>query len=390
MTQRGYFVFPRPDKGALEGTASGRTEAEFVEGRRIDLERYLNRLAQHPVIGRSEEFRVFLTAEGSLASSFPWQQLQPLKGSLMEGVARLPRQLLGAESAVPTTTDAQKNARHTNDLFRRLKELGERMRQEYQAPTELPDEEVGLRETRAGVESYAESLSTASRRAEKVLREFERLGAATGDVGLALIRLAKYEDEVGSTSGAYSDIGFSARALAADARRVGMAAVRVCRLSRATTSESMAALEPLHTELALAPAVVDALKEREAALLTVNSIREDMMKKQAALVMVEGSGEMTLGDPSKVKKAQALRNEIAALEAAVEAATAEYDKVKHRNQDELARWREEREGEFLRMAKAYAQVSAVYYEQGEEVWRGVAEDLRAGGQAREPGALHEG
>lgn len=53
-TQRGYFVFPRPDKGALEGTAAGRSEAEFVEGRRTDLERYLNRLAQHPVVGRCE------------------------------------------------------------------------------------------------------------------------------------------------------------------------------------------------------------------------------------------------------------------------------------------------------------------------------------------------
>lgn len=53
-TQRGYFLFPRPDKGALEGAATGRSESEFVEARRGDVERYLNRLALHPVVGKGE------------------------------------------------------------------------------------------------------------------------------------------------------------------------------------------------------------------------------------------------------------------------------------------------------------------------------------------------
>lgn len=42
-----------------------------------------------------QALQVFLEAEGPLVSSFAWQQLQPLKGSLLEGVARLPRQLIG-------------------------------------------------------------------------------------------------------------------------------------------------------------------------------------------------------------------------------------------------------------------------------------------------------
>ncbi len=39
---------------------------------------------------------MFLEAEGALAASHAWAQLQPLGGSLLEGVARLPKQLLGA------------------------------------------------------------------------------------------------------------------------------------------------------------------------------------------------------------------------------------------------------------------------------------------------------
>ncbi len=41
---------------------------------------------------------MFLEAEGPLSASYAWQQLQPLKGSLLEGVARLPRQLIGESS----------------------------------------------------------------------------------------------------------------------------------------------------------------------------------------------------------------------------------------------------------------------------------------------------
>lgn len=38
---------------------------------------------------------MFLETEGSLATSLAWQQLQPTRGTLVEGIARLPRQLIG-------------------------------------------------------------------------------------------------------------------------------------------------------------------------------------------------------------------------------------------------------------------------------------------------------
>lgn len=365
-TQRGYFIFPRPDKGALDGAASGKSEFEFVESRKIELERYLCRLAEHPVLGKCNELRVFLTAEGSLSSNFHWQQLQPLKASLMEGVARLPAQLLGSDPAAPTTADAAKNPKHTNDILRRLKELGERMRQEYRPLTSLPEDEIALRQTKAEVESYEEVLMQASRRAEKLLREFEHTGNVTGDLGMALIRLGKYEDEEGSKCGEYTDLGAGAKQIGADARRVGMTAVRTYRLARLATSEAVSALEPLHTELALAPAVVEALKEREAALVTVDTIRDGIAKKAEALSIAEQSTDL-----NQVRKAQTLRNEVASLEAACDAAEAEYEKVKGRNRTELQRWREERKNEFTRMAVAYARVQAVFEERAAEVFSSI-------------------
>lgn len=46
---------------------------------------------------------------------------------------------------MPSTVEAQQNARNTTDLLRRFRELGERMRQEYSAPPVLGEQEAALR-----------------------------------------------------------------------------------------------------------------------------------------------------------------------------------------------------------------------------------------------------
>ena len=50
-THRGYIIPPRPEKNTVEGQ---RASEEFVEARRANLQRYLNQLAAHPVIGQSQ------------------------------------------------------------------------------------------------------------------------------------------------------------------------------------------------------------------------------------------------------------------------------------------------------------------------------------------------
>ena len=43
----------------------------------------------------AQELHVFLEADSPLGSNLQWQQLQPMHGSILEGVARLPKQLFG-------------------------------------------------------------------------------------------------------------------------------------------------------------------------------------------------------------------------------------------------------------------------------------------------------
>jgi hypothetical protein len=58
---RGFFIPPRPDKNIVESQVMHKHE--FVENRRAALEKYLSRLAAHPVLCRSDELRLFLKAE---------------------------------------------------------------------------------------------------------------------------------------------------------------------------------------------------------------------------------------------------------------------------------------------------------------------------------------
>ncbi|KAL9554219.1 hypothetical protein MBANPS3_002926 [Mucor bainieri] len=54
------FVPPLPDKHRLEYVKGDRFSTDFIEKRRISLERFVQRIARHPILGRAEFFVMFL------------------------------------------------------------------------------------------------------------------------------------------------------------------------------------------------------------------------------------------------------------------------------------------------------------------------------------------
>ncbi|KAF7723211.1 intercellular trafficking and secretion [Apophysomyces ossiformis] len=54
------FVPPLPDKHRMEYVKGDRFGADFIEKRRVSLERFLQRIARHPILGRAEFFLMFL------------------------------------------------------------------------------------------------------------------------------------------------------------------------------------------------------------------------------------------------------------------------------------------------------------------------------------------
>ena len=60
------------------------------------------------------------------------------------------------------------------------------------------------------------------------MSRLEEVGGVLGDLGLALIKVAKYEDEEGARSGAYTLSASASKAIAAEAKRVGTVRRGLC------------------------------------------------------------------------------------------------------------------------------------------------------------------
>ncbi|DBB03247.1 TPA: hypothetical protein ACH3X3_010644 [Trebouxia sp. C0006] len=102
-----------------------------------------------------------------------------------------------------------------------------------------------------------------------------------------------------------------------------------------------------------------ALKEREAALLTLHAIEADLEKRRHTIVAIEEEGQKVFGgDKAKSRKTDNLKNEVAGLEAAVQAASQEYDRVKLRNTQDN-----------------FAKIMAAYEDRSLSVWLEVAEQF---------------
>lgn len=87
--------------------------------------------------------------------------------------------------------------------------------------------------------------------------------------------------------GRYADESAAQRSVAADARQVGAAAVRACRLGRAAAEQLAVRLQPLHSHLAIAPAVSRAIADRGDALLTWQTLAAEISAKKAKLAQVQ-------------------------------------------------------------------------------------------------------
>lgn len=116
---RGYFIPMRPDKSVVEGQVM--QKQEFVEQRRLAIEKYLRKLAKHPVIRRGEELRLFLEAQGKL----PLVKTTDVASRMLDGAVKLPKQLFGAEvvGGVVDVNEVAQPAKGGRDLLRIFREL---------------------------------------------------------------------------------------------------------------------------------------------------------------------------------------------------------------------------------------------------------------------------
>lgn len=155
---RGFFIPIRPDKSVVESQVM--QKQEFVEQRRAALEKYLRRLAAHPVIRRSEELRMFLEANGKL----PLVRTTDVASRMLDGAVQLPKQIFGETAGgMVDANEVAQPAKGGRDLLRIFRELKQSVTNDWGGvKPPVVEEDKELLEKKQKLHDFEQQLSNVS------------------------------------------------------------------------------------------------------------------------------------------------------------------------------------------------------------------------------------
>lgn len=359
---RGFIIPPRPEKSVVESQVM--QKQEFVEQRRVALEKYLRRLAAHPVIKKSDELRVFLQVQGRL----PLPTSVDVASRMLDGAAKLPKQLFGDSRSVMGLQDVVQPAKGGRDLLRLFKELKQSVSNDWGAsrpPAEEEDKE--FLDKKQWFHDLEQHLTNASKQAEELVKAQQGLADTMGELGLALIKLTKFENE--------EAVFNTQRARAADMKNLATAAVRASRYHRGLNAQTVKHVDTLHEYLGLMLAVHNAFSDRSSALLTVQTLLSELSSLHSRAEKLEtASSKIFGGDKSRIRKTEELKDTIRVTEDAKNCAIREYERIKENNRCEIERLDRERRSDFVNMLKGFVTNQVTYMEKIGIEWTKVAEE----------------
>jgi hypothetical protein len=215
------------------------------------LESYLRQLAGHPDVATSEVLTVFLNDSQDLIDSPSWWSIIPLHlqqqaagggGALiLEGTAKLAKQMMGQEKKVLDPLQAALPTRGLMDPLRAIKETAQSIQAKPNVPSNAngsrsPDEAALLRAS-AGYEAHKEALLAASKAAEQLVQAMDARALVDGDLGLALHKLSGYEEAHGSTLAQFTGTVRDHQQIVASEQAASSALVKAARVGRTATGK---------------------------------------------------------------------------------------------------------------------------------------------------------
>ncbi|KAF2576150.1 hypothetical protein F2Q70_00006485 [Brassica cretica] len=193
------------------------------------------------------------------------------------------------------------------------------------------------------------------------------MGATMGELGLAFIKLTKFENE--------EAVFNSQRARANDMKNLATAAVKASRFYRELNSQTVKHLDTLHDYLGLMMAVQGAFADRSSALLTVQTLLSELSSLEGRAEKLEAASSKVFGgDKSRIKKIEEIKETIRNTEDAKNVAIREYERIKENNWSEVERLDRERRADFLSMMKGFVVNQVGYAEKITSVWTKAAEE----------------
>ncbi|CAA0831357.1 Sorting nexin 2B, partial [Striga hermonthica] len=325
---RGFFIPLRPDKGVVESQVMQTNE--FVEQRRAALEKYLKRLAAHPVIRMSEELRLFLETSGKMSLA----RTTDVSSRMFD-------------SGLAETSEAVQPARGGRDFLRMFKELKQSVSNDWVgAKPPIVDIDKEFLDRKEKLQDFEQQLVNVSQQAESLVKAQQDIGETMGQLGLAFVKLTKFETE--------EAIYNSQRARALDMKNVATASVKASRLYRELNARTVKHLDKLHDYLGVMLAVNNAFSDRSSAFLTVQTLLSDLSSLHSRIEKLEAaSSKIFGGDRSRIRKIEELRETVKVTEDAKNTAVREYERIKENNRNELERLEKERHDDFVNMVRGF-------------------------------------
>ncbi|TVU19831.1 hypothetical protein EJB05_36006, partial [Eragrostis curvula] len=348
---RGLFIPARPDKSVLEGQVIQRHD--FVSQRCVALQRYLCRLAAHPVVGSSSDLRMFLTQPGAIPA--------------FEGEP--PRYWTTTANAAAPPPVPAKSGRHLFGMFKDLKQTVVNGLVATKPPPAEQETDTEFLAHKAKLEDLQQQLTTTSQQAEALVKAQDDLKETTGHLGMTLIRLAKFERERETSS--------SQRNRAVDIHNFANSVVKFSRSQNILNSKIVKHLGCIHEYLETMISVNHAFADRSNALHHVQSLSADLYSLHSRAGRLESVSPKDRGHEwSNYQKAEGLKETIKSTEAAKIDAVKEYENIKESNMIEIKRFNKERRRDFVEMLKGFVVDQVSYSDRFADMWAKVADETK--------------
>ncbi|KAL9257348.1 Sorting nexin 2A-like protein [Drosera capensis] len=331
---RGYFIPPRPDKSVVEGQVMHKQE--FVELRRLDLEKYLMRLASHPVIRKSNELRVFLQVPGKL----PLARTIDVASRVLDGAMKLPKQLTGDAEAVQGVKSGM-------DLLKKFKELRQSLTNDLgSSRPPVIEEDKEFLERKEKLQNFEQHLIDASKQAEILIKAQQDIGRTMGELGLSLVKLTKFENEKASVD--------AQRIHAAVAKNAATTTIKASRVYKELNAKTVKDLDTLHDYFGSVLAARNAFTDRSSALFTVQTLFSELSSLQSRIARLEAASSRVFGvDTARINRIEGLKETMRHTEDAKNEAMKDYERIKENNRSEMVRLDREQRTDLLNMLKGF-------------------------------------
>lgn len=334
----GAIIPPMPEKH----TAAVQTKklsgvgysSEWLEDRRCQLQRFLQRVASHPLLYSAKDLQTFLEATEETLESWKEQSKQAKAPSYTALLSDVKSGLFSsyAKSVNLLTSEA--------------------------APATPPVVDVPCQQMTNYVAALQTQMTAVHKHSKSYIDRHRALSASMTGFGLALTQLANCEQEINAS-------------LARGLSQMGLAVDRLStKYTELSNSEAEHFEDPLKDYIKMLGQCKSAISAREAALKAMNSASASFDVKKAALEKARSSA-------AKEEKITVLQRDVQEAEEVAAEAKRDYEAISARVDSEMARFKRQKLADMKQILVSFVSLQLQHSQKVQGIWRDLLPSVEA-------------